>query len=275
LTALAIMGLVSSGRVEGELRLEGEDLLQASPDRMRDLRGSRLSMIFQNPRSALNPVLTVGQQIGETLNRHKGTLRRDIRPAVVQLLGEVGIAEPERRFDAYPHELSGGMCQRVMIAMALACDPMLLIADEPTTALDVTVQKQIMDLLGGLCLRRGAAILLITHDLGVVAEHADRAAVAYAGRIVETAPTALLLGRPAHPYTRDLLRAMPDLEGDARRFNTIPGSVPDLVNLPSGCPFAPRCDRAEDLCRREAPDARRLLGGGSVRCWRPLAEVVA
>jgi oligopeptide/dipeptide ABC transporter ATP-binding protein len=269
------MGLAAGAQVEGRVLLDGEDLLQASPDRMSDLRGRRLAMIFQNPRGALNPVLTIGRQIGETLVRHGATPKGEVRARVVALLGEVGFTDPERRIDAYPHELSGGLCQRAMIAMALACDPSLLIADEPTTALDVTVQQQIMALLRGLCARRGAAILLITHDLGVVAEYAQQVAVAYAGRIVEQAPTALLLARPAHPYTGDLLRAMPVLDGPPGRFEAIAGAAPDLARLPPGCPFAPRCERAEAICRAEDPDERPLMGGGAVRCWRPLAELAA
>ena len=270
LTALAIMGLVSGrAKLDGQILLEGEDLLRSGEARLRDLRGRRLGMIFQDPMSALNPVLTIGRQIGEVLRRHTRTGRAAVRPRGVQILRDVGITDPERLYAAYPHELSGGMCQRVMIAMAIACAPVLLIADEPTTALDVTVQRQILDLLADLRLRNGTAVLLITHDIGVVIECADHVAVMYAGRIVEEAPVASLFAAPAHPYTRGLLRAMPTLEGEVERFPAIPGTVPKPEDLPDGCRFATRCDLADDRCHRV--DAG-LVGIGArhrVRCWYP------
>ncbi len=190
----------------------------------------------------------------------------------MRLLQEVGIAEPERRFDSFPHELSGGMCQRAMIAMAIACDPELLIADEPTTALDVTIQKQILGLIHDLRARRKTAVLLITHDLGVVAEHADRVAVMYAGRIVEEAPVRELFAAPAHPYTRGLLDSMPDIDQQRDRLLSIPGTVPDLAALPAGCAFAPRCAHADARCRSEAPLTQPLSATRRVRCWKPLLE---
>ncbi|NPD65241.1 ABC transporter ATP-binding protein [Lichenicola cladoniae] len=276
MTALAIMGLVpGAGRPGGRVMLDGEALLDVPPDRLRALRGQRMAMVFQDPMSALNPVLSLGNQIGEALRCHTGLRRAALRDRVVALLGEVGLADPAQVADRFPHELSGGMCQRVMIAMAIACDPGLLIADEPTTALDVTVQKQILDLLHGLRRRHRTAILLITHDLGVVAENADRVAVMYAGQVVEEAPVAVLYARPAHPYTLGLLRSMPRLESrpddDPGSFYAIPGTVPDPANLPPGCRFEPRCDRADQACRETAPALEALRPDHRVRCWHPVA----
>ncbi|MBB2203046.1 ABC transporter ATP-binding protein [Gluconacetobacter tumulisoli] len=273
MTSLAIMRLAGAAEglhVSGTIRLSGEDLGTMSERAMRRVRGRRLSMIFQNPMSALNPLRTVGAQIAETLRAHVPLSRAEARARSVALLDEVGITDPARRYDAYPHELSGGMCQRVMIAMAIACDPALLIADEPTTALDVTIQKQIMDLLHTLRTRRGMAILMITHDLGVVASYADRVAVMYAGRIIESGDVETMFARPDHPYTGGLLASMPDLDIDAERFYAIPGSVPDLRELPSGCTFAPRCAHATDSCRIHYPSPSERAGGGFVRCWHPL-----
>ncbi|MBL8702653.1 MAG: ABC transporter ATP-binding protein [Alphaproteobacteria bacterium] len=273
-TALSIMGLVpaaAGGVVGGRILLDGRDLRGLPDAELRRLRGGAMAMIFQEPLTSLNPVLTVGRQIAETLVAHgKVAAGREARARAIELLREVGIAEPERRVDAYPHELSGGMCQRVMIAMAIACDPDLLIADEPTTALDVTIQKQILHLVHELLGRRGTAVLLITHDMGVVAENADRVAVMYAGRIVESAPAAELFAAPAHPYTRGLLDSMPDIDHDAARLPAIPGFVPDLLAMPPGCAFAPRCPRADAHCRARPPDETRLSAARVVRCWKPL-----
>lgn len=270
MTALAIMGLVpGAGQRDGKILLDGEDLLKGGEARMRRVRGSRIGMIFQDPTAALNPVLTVGRQIGEVLRYHTGVSRATLRPRVVQLLRDVGITDPDRRHDAYPHELSGGMCQRVMIAMAIACAPAVLIADEPTTALDVTVQKQILGLLADLRRRAGTAILLITHDIGVVAECADQVAVMYAGRIVEEAPVGTLIEAAAHPYTRGLLQAMPVLEGEVDRFAAIPGTVPNPGDMPAGCRFATRCTLADGRCHAVDPGLGRLSPDHLVRCWYP------
>ena len=271
-TSLALMGLLpASARIEGRIRFRGEDLRGMSPDALRDLRGAAMAMVFQEPMGSLNPVLPVGRQVAEVLVAHGRADRRAARARAIALFGEVGLSEPERRYDAYPHELSGGMCQRVMIAMAIACDPVLLIADEPTTALDVTIQKQILALIEDLRRRRGTAVLLITHDLGVVAENADRVAVMYAGRIVETAPVRALFEAPLHPYTRGLLDSMPDLDDEEAVLNAIPGQVPDLAALPPGCAFAARCMHASARCLAEAPPMVEHEPGRSARCWHPLA----
>ncbi len=273
-TSLAVMGLIPPeiGAIgDGRILFKGRDLRRLPPDELRKLRGGEIAMIFQEPMTSLNPVLSVGRQITETLICHGKAVKDDARGKAVQLLQEVGISEPARRFDSYPHELSGGMCQRVMIAMAIACDPELLIADEPTTALDVTIQKQILALIHELREQRKTAILLITHDLGVVAENADRVAVMYAGRIVEEAPVAELFANPAHPYTRGLLDSMPDIDHQHARLLAIPGTVPDLAQLPDGCAFAPRCPLADARCRAAAPTRQPLSPTRHVRCWKPLA----
>ena len=259
-TAMSVLRLVPQppGRVRGAIRLGGRDLLTLSEREMRALRGKDIGMIFQEPMTSLNPVLTIGRQIGETLRTHEGLSARDARARAVELLALVGIAEPARRVGEYPHQLSGGMRQRVMIAIALACTPRLLIADEPTTALDVTIQAQILDLMRDLRARVGAAIMLITHDLGVVAEMAQRVVVMYAGRKVEEAAVGELFARPLHPYTRGLLGAVPRLgsslaAASRTRLAEIPGQVPSLIGALAGCLFAGRCPLASDLCRREAP----------------------
>ncbi len=271
-TSLALMGLLPpSARVEGEIRFQGRDLRAMEPAALRALRGETLAMVFQEPMSSLNPVLSVGRQVAEALVAHGRADRRAARTRTIELFGEVGLSDPARRYDAYPHELSGGMCQRVMIAMAIACDPALLIADEPATALDVTIQKQILALIEDLRRRRGTAVLLITHDLGVVAENADRVAVMYAGRIVETAPVRDLFEAPRHPYTRGLLDSMPDLDDEEAVLHAIPGQVPDLAALPPGCAFAARCPRASERCRAEAPAMEALGPGRAAACWHPLA----
>ncbi len=255
MTALCIMrlvpppGLITGGRVV----FDGTDLLALPEPAMRAVRGARIGMIFQEPMTALNPVLTAGYQIAEALLIHQPISRRRAWERAVELLGEVGIPEPASRARDYPHQLSGGMRQRVMIAMAIACEPDLLIADEPTTALDVTIQADILDLLCRLRERRGMGILLITHDLGVVAEQADRVAIMYAGRIVEEAPTPELFAQPLHPYTRALLRSMPVLGAHRDRLETIPGNVPDVTRRPSGCSFRDRCPLATPECAVAPP----------------------
>ncbi|HET7879776.1 MAG TPA: ABC transporter ATP-binding protein [Acetobacteraceae bacterium] len=275
-TALSILRLVSSppGRiVDGAIRFEGTDLLKLTESEMEDIRGNRISMIFQEPMTSLNPLLTVGRQISEAIALHQGVSRRDAMDRAVEMLRRVHIPEPEQRAHAYPHQLSGGMRQRVMIAMAVSCNPKVLIADEPTTALDVTIQAQILDLMRELRDTLGTAIILITHDMGVVAENADRVVVMYAGRKVEEAPVDDLFERPAHPYTRGLLGSIPSLDLAARtvpvraRLNEIKGMVPSLFNLPQGCSFAPRCALATDQCRVAAPKLEPHRAGHSVACW--------
>src|SRR6195256_2515235 len=258
-TAMSLRRLIPEppGKIAGSLRFQGKDLLQLSDREMRDIRGNDISMIFQEPMTSLNPVLTVGRQIGETLRMHQGLDKQAAEARAIEMLSLVGIPEPKRRVREYPHQLSGGMRQRVMIAIALACSPKLLIADEPTTALDVTIQAQILDLMRGLKERVGAAIVLITHDLGVVAEVAERVIVMYAGRKVEEAPVTELFRTPRHPYTQGLLGAVPklgsSLTGTITRLAEIPGLVPSLTLRIEGCVFASRCALATDLSRQVAP----------------------
>jgi len=272
-TSLSIMRLIGSpGRIEaGEVIFDGIDLLKIPERRMRELRGDRISMIFQQPTSSLNPVYDVGMQLGEVLEIHRAMKRRDARARAEELLAMVGIPDPKRRIDAFPHELSGGMAQRVMIAMALACEPELLIADEPTTALDVTIQAQILDLIRTLQRETNTAMILITHDLGVVAEMCDRVAVMYAGEIVEQTSVTNLFEDPKHPYTRGLIGSVPVLGAVRESLTTIPGSVPNLIELPVGCRFAPRCLTRIALSVEEAeelhPDLLAVAGEHSVRCW--------
>jgi len=270
-TSLSIMGLVPSppGRIAGgAVRFAGRDLTQVTAAELRDLRGNRLAMIFQEPMTSLNPAFTIGEQIMEGLVRHKNLSRTEARTRAIEMLRRVNIPAPERRVDDYPHKLSGGMRQRAMIAMALACDPELLIADEPTTALDVTVQAQILDLLRALQRDFGTAILLITHDLGVVAEMADDVVVMYAGQVVEQAPVAALFDQPQHPYTIGLLGSVPRLDREQERLDAIDGSVPDPLRLPPGCRFSPRCPFVIDRCRVEPPALADVGTDHRVACWR-------
>jgi oligopeptide/dipeptide ABC transporter ATP-binding protein len=272
-TSLSIMRLIGApGKViEGEIIFEGKDLLKTSEEEMIQVRGNRISMIFQQPQTALNPVFKVGDQIAEVLEIHQGMNREAGLARAIELLQMVGIPEPERRAQAYPHELSGGMAQRVMIAMGLACVPKLLIADEPTTALDVTIQAQILDLMHNLRQNIGTAIILITHDLGVVAEMCERVAVMYAGQIVEEADAKTIFARPLHPYTQGLIGSTPVLGNLKDRLEVIPGSVPNLVNLPPGCRFAPRCRAREEhglqICTIQAPELEQTEAEHKVRCW--------
>jgi len=276
-TSLAIMGLLSKGSadVSGSIRFDGFDLLDVPDETLRDLRGNRLAMIFQEPMTSLNPSFTIGDQIIETILRHRGGSRRQARDRAIALLRRVHIPSPDKRIDEYPHKLSGGMRQRVMIAMALACDPRLLIADEPTTALDVTLQAQILDLMRELKAASGAAIILITHDLGVVAEVCDEVAVMYAGEIVERAPADALFEAPEHPYTVGLLASIPRLDQRADRLAAIDGVLPDMTSPPVGCRFADRCPFVLEECRA-APPPIVDLGGRWSRCLRaPLERLVA
>jgi oligopeptide/dipeptide ABC transporter ATP-binding protein len=275
-TSLSIMGLVPQppGRIAGgEILFEGVDLLKLDAAALRDLRGARMAMIFQEPMTSLNPAYTVGDQIVEGILRHLPVDRAAARAKAIEMLRLVRIPAPEQRFDEYPHKLSGGMRQRAMIAMALACGPRLLIADEPTTALDVTIQAQILDLLRRLREETGTAIILITHDLGVIAELADDVVVMYAGQIVERAPVKRLFEAAQHPYTIGLLGAIPELDRRRARLATIEGTVPDLSAALVGCRFAPRCPFAEPRCRAEAPTLRAVEPGHEAACWRaPLGD---
>ena len=268
--ALSVLRLVAPpGRIEGgRVRFRGRDLLGLPEEEMRDVRGKEIAMIFQEPMTSLNPVLTCGDQIAEAVRRHLDVGRHEARGRAVDMMRRVGIPAPEQRVDEYPHQLSGGMRQRVMIAMALSCTPDVLIADEPTTALDVTTQAQILELLHRLQQEFHMAILLITHDLGVVAEVADRVAVMYAGRIVEAAETPRLFASPRHPYTRGLLRSVPRIEGPLHRLEVIPGRVPEATGFPDGCRFHPRCPLAEDRCRGQAPALEEVAPGHGAACWR-------
>jgi peptide/nickel transport system ATP-binding protein len=277
-TALAIMGLLPRGAAEvsGRIRFDRTDLLGLSDREMCDMRGDRLAMIFQEPMTSLNPVYSIGEQIAETLVRHRGLSRKKARARTIDLLRLVKIPSPEQRVDDYPHRLSGGMRQRAMIALALACDPKLLIADEPTTALDVTIQAQILDLMRDLKAATGAAIILITHDLGVVAEVCDEVAVMYAGEIVERAPVDVLFAAPQHPYTIGLLGSIPRLDWSVDELAAIDGMVPNMAALPGGCRFAPRCPFVREICTHAPPPIVPVGSGHASRCIRaPLEQVLS
>lgn len=273
-TSLSILRLIASppGKiVSGSIRFHGKDLLDFSDAEMRDIRGDKISMIFQEPMTSLNPVLTIGRQIGEVLELHRQCTKEEVRRRILELLKMVNIPEPESRIDEYPHQLSGGMRQRIMIAMALACDPEILIADEPTTALDVTIQAQILNLMRELRDRTRAAIILITHDLGVVAEMAQRVVVMYAGRKVEEANVFDLFEKPMHPYTLGLLNSMPRLDDAAsKRLVEIPGMVPSMRTEIVGCAFAPRCSSASERCTQESPVLKDHGNEHWVACWNPV-----
>jgi oligopeptide/dipeptide ABC transporter ATP-binding protein len=273
-TGLALLGLVPSppGRVvNGSITLAGLDLVELPEPELRQLRGSRISMIFQEPMTALNPVFTIGNQMGDVLRLHQGLTRRQARVTAVELLARVGLPEPEQRIDDYPFQLSGGMRQRVMIAMALSCEPQVLVADEPTTALDVTTQAQVLELMTSLQQELGTAMILITHDLGVVAETCQSAVVMYCGRIVEQSPVDELFATPRHPYTAGLLESIPRL-GAAHegQLPVIPGMVPDLLHLPVGCRFADRCSKVQLHCREAIPELKKYAQTESlVACYEP------
>ncbi len=271
MTAKSVMGLLKyPGRIAGgSIRFDGMELTQFKDRELRKLCGSRISMIFQEPMTSLNPVLKVGRQVRETLLVHNRSLgKEEAKRQVLEMFARVGIPEPEKRYDCYPHQLSGGLRQRVMIAMAMICKPRLLIADEPTTALDVTIEAQILGLMKELQAETGMSVLIITHNLGVVAEICDYVYVMYAGKIMEQAETYELFDHTAHPYTRGLLASIPRIGRCPERLHTIPGVVPNLLHLPAGCAFCTRCDRAEDLCHREKPGLYQAAEGHYVRCFR-------
>ncbi|MCB7317277.1 ABC transporter ATP-binding protein [Lacrimispora sp. 210928-DFI.3.58] len=269
-SSLSVMGIVQSppGKVEpgSEILFEGKNLLALSEKEMQRIRGNDISMIFQEPMTSLNPVFTVGQQIHQILHYHQKISKKEARSHAIDMLRLVGIPSPELTVDQYPHQLSGGMRQRVMIAMALSCNPRILIADEPTTALDVTIQAQILRLMTDLKEKLGTAIILITHDMGVVAEMADNVLVMYAGQAIEYAAVADIFASPKHPYTQGLLKSIPKLHEDVDRLYAIKGSVPSAVNFPKGCRFAPRCEKCRPLCMEKAPELYELGDGRKVRC---------
>ncbi|MDM0122569.1 ABC transporter ATP-binding protein [Variovorax arabinosiphilus] len=268
LTGAAIIGLLEPpGRVAGgEIRLEGERIDQLSHDKMRHIRGRKIGAIFQDPLTSLNPLYTVGRQLVETIQAHLPVNGAEARRRAIGLLQDTGIPAAEQRIDHYPHQFSGGMRQRVVIALALAAEPKLIVADEPTTALDVSIQAQIIQLLKRICKERGAAVMLITHDMGVIAETCDRVAVLYAGRIAEIGPVQEVIHQPAHPYTMGLMASIPDIEVDRERLNQIDGAMPRLNAIPRGCAYNPRCPRVFERCTQERPD---LLNAGATRaaCW--------
>jgi oligopeptide transport system ATP-binding protein len=274
-SVLSVMRLIPQppGRIlAGEVEFAGRDLLHLSPHEMQEVRGKDISMIFQDPMTSLNPVLTIGRQIGETMMVHKGLSENEARQASIKLLEQVGIPNAEMRLDDYPHHFSGGMCQRVMIAMALSCNPKLLIADEPTTALDVTIQAQILDLVKQLRDQLGMAVIWITHDLAVIAELADRVAVMYSGYIVEETDVFQLYREPLHPYTLALLHSLPRLDtGELDKLSAIPGSPPDATRLPAGCPFGPRCRFATPRCGEANPPLKEVGPDHNVACWMDLS----
>lgn len=269
ITSLSIMQLLPKGLgkvAAGEVRFNGENMLDFSERKMRSIRGNEMAMIFQEPMTSLNPVFKIGKQIAESARYHHGVSKHKAKEMAVEMLTKVGIPRPEKVAASYPHELSGGMRQRVMIAMAMVCNPKLLIADEPTTALDVTIQAQILDLMRELQKSEGTSILMITHDLGVVAEMCDRVVIMYAGQVVEETDVKTLFKDPKHPYTQSLLASLPQLNSDQERLSSIPGQVPNPLDMPKGCRFAPRCQFAKEICRAEAPELTEVAPGHKSRC---------
>jgi len=270
-TSLSIMRLIQSppGKIEsGSIIFKGHDILSLSESEMRNIRGNDIAMIFQEPMTSLNPVFTIGSQIIEAVVLHQKVGEKEARNRTIEMLKLVGIPDPEQRIDVYPHQMSGGMRQRVMIAMALSCSPEILIADEPTTALDVTIQAQIMDLLAKLREEIGMSVILITHDLGIVAESTDRIEVMYSGIIVEEGNTTDVFRNPSHPYTRGLIQSVPRLDTVKERLHVIKGTVPDSSDIPAGCPFNPRCPLADERCRSEVPDFENIGGNHNSRCFK-------
>ena len=268
LTGAAIIGLLEPpGRVAGgQILLEGKRIDQLNADQMRHIRGRKIGAIFQDPLTSLNPLYTIGRQLTETILAHLPVTPKEARQRAIDLLKDTGISAAEDRVDHYPHQFSGGMRQRVVIALALAAEPQLIVADEPTTALDVSIQAQIISLLKKVCKVRGAAVMLITHDMGVIAETCDRVAVLYAGRVAEIGPVHQVINHPAHPYTAGLMASIPDMDGDRERLNQIDGAMPRLNAIPSGCAFNPRCPKAFDRCRQETPELVQA-GANRAACW--------
>lgn len=269
-TSLSILGLVPSppGRImDGRILFKGRDIVPLKEKELRKIRGNSVSMIFQEPMTSLNPLFTVGQQIMETVRLHRGLRKKEARALAIEMLGKVGIPRPEAIIDEYPHQLSGGMRQRVMIAMSISCSPELLIADEPTTALDVTIQAQILDLIRRLNEEQGTAVMMITHDLGVVAEMCHRVAVMYAGKVVEEGSVHDIFKKPLHPYTRGLIQSVPRMDVELDRLYSIPGNVPILSNELQGCRFAPRCSNVMEICQRSLPQLTLQEEHHSCRCW--------
>ena len=268
LTGAAIIGLLEPpGRVAGgQILLEGKRIDQLNADQMRHIRGRKIGAIFQDPLTSLNPLYTIGRQLTETILAHLPVTPKEARQRAIDLLKDTGISAAEDRIDHYPHQFSGGMRQRVVIALALAAEPQLIVADEPTTALDVSIQAQIISLLKKVCKDRGAAVMLITHDMGVIAETCDRVAVLYAGRVAEIGPVHQVINHPAHPYTAGLMASIPDMDGDRERLNQIDGAMPRLNAIPSGCAFNPRCPKAFDRCRQETPELIQA-GANRAACW--------
>ena len=276
-TALSVMGLVPNppGHIEaGEILFQGRDLLKLSKKEMRSIRGNHISMIFQEPMTSLNPVYTIGKQITESIRLHMGLSKKDAEARAVELLRKVQIPDPEKRLKTYPHQLSGGMRQRVMICMALACEPKLLIADEPTTALDVTIQAQILDLMRDLQKQLGMAIIMITHDLGVVAQMCDEVVVMYAGSICEQGTADEIFYNPRHEYTKGLMRSIPTADTKGQRLQPITGTPIDLLNMPAGCPFAPRCESTMKVCLTQRPERMRINDDHMATCWMNIRQGV-
>jgi oligopeptide/dipeptide ABC transporter ATP-binding protein len=275
ISSLAIMGLLpSNGRIaKGSILFEGKDLSQLKPEQMRKIRGNKISMIFQEPMTALNPVFTIGFQLREPLRIHQGLSKKEAHKRGIELLEQVGLSLPEERMKQYPHELSGGMRQRVMIAIALACHPQILIADEPTTALDVTIQSQILELINDLKTKLQTGVVMITHDMGVVAETADRVVVMYAGEIVEDGTVEEIFKNPGHPYTQGLLASVPSVDGEIKELKAIPGTMPNINEHIEGCRFHPRCAFATDICRAKAPDLF-TENNHRTKCWLKAGETV-
>ncbi|NRF93342.1 ABC transporter ATP-binding protein [Paenibacillus frigoriresistens] len=266
-TSLTAMRLTPGRVVEGSITFNGKDLLALSDNEIREIRGNEMAMIFQEPMTSLNPVFTIGQQIGEAIEIHMRFNKQKARERAIEMLKLVGIPRPEQIVDEYPHQLSGGMRQRVMIAMAMSCNPKLLIADEPTTALDVTIQAQILDLMRELKTKHNTAIMMITHDLGVVAEMCDRVIVMYCGKVVEETDVVTLFTNPKHPYTQGLMKSIPNMDSDEKRLYSIKGIVPTPGSLREGCAFAPRCEFALDICRQKAPQLVEVESDHFSRCW--------
>lgn len=276
-TSLSIMGLIPKppGKIDGSIKYKNQELANLSEKKMRELRGNEIAMIFQEPMTSLNPVFTIGNQMLEAIKLHLNLSNKESKKRAIEMLKLVGIPRSEEILNEYPHQLSGGMRQRIMIAMAMSCNPSILIADEPTTALDVTIQAQILDLMKKLKEDHGTSILLITHDLGVVAEMCERVIVMYAGKVVEEADVRTIFHNPMHPYTKGLIKSTPKLSEGSKRLYTIPGNVPSLSDMPEGCSFAPRCEYVMDICTKQTPELIRIEEGHKSRCWLNVGDTLA